>query len=294
MVIGHHPHVVQETEWYKDKFIAYSLGNFIFDQYFSTETMRGLMVEATISKHTIKDTTLSIIELDSSKNKYQPKLIRPATEKDFLKTGSVAAQTCPSEKSAATNLWHAPVGPDLDIGTYIPKNLIPLNNRINVQTTASCLTEDAANALITMVNDMSEKGLSIIMTSGFRSRNTQEIIHQSSTTTQEALTDSTKYPSVALPGHSEHQLGVAVDLKSGNDPTESYDRFKESLEYAWLTENAWKYGFVQSYQIGKESITGYIAEPWHWRYVGKEYAQAIRDQNITPYEYLKTQETNTE
>lgn len=287
MVIGHHPHVVQETEWYKDKFIAYSLGNFIFDQYFSDATMQGLMVEAEIQKDLIKNITLSIIELDPKENKYQPQSIRPATEKDFLKTGSVAAQTCPAPKNAEVDKWLFPVGPGFDIGTYVPKNLTPLNNYINVQTTASCLTEQAAAALITMVNDMSSKGLSLIMTSGFRTRGTQEHLFASSSTTQAALNDPTKFPSVAAPGTSEHQLGVAVDFKSGNDPTASYDRFRTSPEYRWLVENAANYGFIQSYQDGKESITGYIGEPWHWRYVGTEHAKKIIESDLTTYEYLQ-------
>jgi poly-gamma-glutamate synthesis protein (capsule biosynthesis protein) len=287
MVIGHHPHVVQETEWYKDKFIAYSLGNFIFDQYFSKETMRGLMVEAEIEKDLVKNVTLSIIELDPTTNKYQPKTIQPATEKDFLKTGSVAAQTCPAPKNAEVNKWLFPVGPGFDIGTYVPKNLTPLNNHINVQTTSSCLTEPTAMALIAMVNDMSSKGLSLIMTSGFRTRGTQEHLFASSSTTQAALNDPTKFASVAAPGTSEHQLGVAVDFKSGNDPAASYDRFGTSPEYRWLVENAAEYGFIQSYQHGKESITGYIGEPWHWRYVGKEHAQAINESSLTAYEYLQ-------
>jgi LAS superfamily LD-carboxypeptidase LdcB len=287
MVIGHHPHVVQETEYYKDKFIAYSLGNFIFDQYFSDATMQGLLVDAEIEQHSIKSISLKIIELDKTGNKYQPKEIRDATDADFLKKGVVAAQTCPAAKDATTDKWLEPVGPDMDIGNYIPKNLIPLNNRINVQTSASCLTETTANALITMEQDMADQGLKIIMTSGFRSRNTQETIHDSSTTTLEAANDPTKYPSVAKPGRSEHQLGTALDMKSGSDPAFSYDNFKNSAEYAWLTANAYKYGFIQSYTIGTESITGYIPESWHWRYVGIDHAKAIREQGITTYEYLK-------
>lgn len=287
MVIGHHPHVVEETETYKGKFIAYSMGNFIFDQYFSDATMQGLLVDAVIEKHTIKSVTLKIIELDKTGNKYQPKEIRDATDTDFLKKGVVTAQTCPAAQNATTDKWLEPVGPDMDIGNYIPKDLIPLNNRINVQTTASCLTETAANALITMEQDMADKGLKLIMTSGFRSRNTQETIHDSSTTTLEAANDPTKYPSVAKPGHSEHQLGTALDMKSGSDPAFSYDNFKNSAEYAWLVAHAYKYGFIQSYKTGTESITGYIPEPWHWRYVGIDNAQAIHDQGITTYEYLQ-------
>jgi D-alanyl-D-alanine carboxypeptidase len=163
--------------------------------------------------------------------------------------------------------------------------LIPLDNRINVKTTASCLTESAANALITMADDMEDVGLKLIMTSGFRSRNTQEYVKDTSDAAHTGT--PSEYPSVAIPGHSEHQLGVAVDLKSGSDPAFSYDNFKDSAEYAWLVKNSYKYGFIQSYKPGTESITGYIAEPWHFRYVGIDNAKAIHDQNITTYEYLQ-------
>ena len=285
MVIGHHPHVIEATEWYKDKFIAYSMGNFIFDQYFSNATMHGLMVDTVISPTEKSKVTLKIVELNKDGAKYQPKDIRDATDADFITKGVVAAQTCPSAQDATVDKWLYPVGPDLDIGNYIPKDLIPLDNRINVKTSASCLVEPAANALITMVDDMEKVGLKIIMTSGFRSRNTQESVKENSDAVH-AGTPS-EYPSVAIPGHSEHQLGVAVDLKSGSDAAFSYDNFKDSAEYIWMVKNAYKYGFIQSYKPGTEAITGYITEPWHFRYVGIDNAKAIQDQGITTYEYLK-------
>jgi len=287
MVIGHHPHVIEATEWYKDKFIAYSMGNFIFDQYFSDPTMQGLIVDAVIAPDKKTQVTLKILELSKDGNKYQPKLIRDATDEDFITKGVVAAQTCPAAVAATKDLWLAPVGPTLDIGNYIPKGLIPMDNRINVKTTASCLTETTGNALITMVHAMEKEKLSVIMTSGFRSRATQTAVHDASPTTAEAAKDPSKYPSVALPGHSEHQLGVAIDLKSATDPTFSYDNFKNSAEYAWLIEHAYEYGFIQSYQPGTESITGYIAEPWHFRYVGIDYAKKIHKEGITTYEFLR-------
>lgn len=284
MVIGHHPHVIQATEWYKDKFIAYSLGNFIFDQYFSDATMQGLVVDAVIDPNKKTEVTLKVVELSKDGNKYQPKEIRDATDADFIIKGVVAAQTCPSSKDAETDKWLTPIGPDLDIGNYVPKNLIPLDNRINVKTTASCLTETAANALIAMVDDMEQEGLKIILTSGFRSRSTQEYVKGKSDTTN---TTPSSYPSVALPGRSEHQLGTAIDLKSGSDPAFSYDNFKNSKEYSWLVQHAHEYGFIQSYQEGTEAITGYIPEAWHYRYVGKDHAKEIRKQGITTYEFLK-------
>ncbi|MDQ5949648.1 MAG: gamma-polyglutamate biosynthesis protein CapA, partial [Patescibacteria group bacterium] len=66
-IIGHHPHVEQATEWYKEKFIAYSLGNFVFDQYFSPETMKGLAIELSLSQ----DTNLyTVKKFDVSLSKY--------------------------------------------------------------------------------------------------------------------------------------------------------------------------------------------------------------------------------
>ena len=93
---------------------------------------------------------------------------------------------------------------------------------------------------------------------------------------------------VAKPEHSEHQLGTVLDFKSGSDASFVLDAFKKSPEYTWLDNHAAEYGFVRSYPDDKELITGYKAEPWHWRYVGVENATTIKSRNITPYEYLKS------
>lgn len=83
----------------------------------------------------------------------------------------------------------------------------------------------------------------------------------------------------ARPGHSEHQTGFAVDINS------LYTTFENSAEYAWLKNNAHKYGFIERYKKGSEHITGYAYEPWHYRYVGVDAATAIHEQNITFEEY---------
>lgn len=72
LVIGHHPHVIQESEWYKGKFIQYSLGNLIFDQYFSSETMQGLLLEVEIDKNELISIKKNLVQLDST---YRPKSI---------------------------------------------------------------------------------------------------------------------------------------------------------------------------------------------------------------------------
>ena len=84
---------------------------------------------------------------------------------------------------------------------------------------------------------------------------------------------------VALPGTSEHQLGIAVDINA--------DKSKNTNDevYAWLAENAYKYGFILRYPLGKQEITGTSYEPWHYRYVGVEVAQEIFEQEICLEEY---------
>ena len=95
------------------------------------------------------------------------------------------------------------------------------------------------------------------------------------------------FPSVAKPEHSEHQLGTALDFRSGSGVEFTLEAFGKSPEYVWLAEHAHEYGFVRSYPNGKESVTGYQAEPWHWRYVGIDHATQIKTAGITLYEHLK-------
>lgn len=86
---------------------------------------------------------------------------------------------------------------------------------------------------------------------------------------------------VALPGTSEHQLGIAVDINA--------DKSKCSNEevYTWLAENAYKYGFILRYPMGKHEITGTSYEPWHYRYVGVETAREIYEKQICLEEYME-------
>ncbi len=85
---------------------------------------------------------------------------------------------------------------------------------------------------------------------------------------------------LAIPGTSEHQLGIAVDINA--------DKEKSSNEevYEWLAENAYKYGFILRYPQSKEDITGTAYEPWHYRYVGEEAAEEIFNRQICLEEYF--------
>ena len=88
----------------------------------------------------------------------------------------------------------------------------------------------------------------------------------------------------AKPGHSEHQSGLAVDVEGSN---KDYDNFIDTKEYIWMKDNAHKYGFILRYPKGKEHITGFKYEPWHYRYVGVNVATYLYQNNLTLEEYLK-------
>ena len=91
---------------------------------------------------------------------------------------------------------------------------------------------------------------------------------------------------VAIPGTSEHQMGIAVDINADKTVNSS------DAVYTWLAENAYKYGFIKRYPSDKTDITGVINEPWHYRYVGKEAAKEIYSQGICLEEYIDELDRN--
>ena len=93
----------------------------------------------------------------------------------------------------------------------------------------------------------------------------------------------------AQPGHSEHQLGTAVDLKTFGQP--DVDAGWDSTPTGrWIFENAYRFGFVQSYPQGKTGVTCYAHEPWHYRYLGRDVAEAVHASGLTLREFLWNQQ----
>lgn len=92
----------------------------------------------------------------------------------------------------------------------------------------------------------------------------------------------------ARPGHSEHQLGTALDFRSADSLTAPWDYadWGKTDPGAWMRENSWRYGFVLSFPFGLEEETCYDYEPWHFRYVGREIAAAIHASGVSPRRYL--------
>jgi len=137
---------------------------------------------------------------------------------------------------------------------------------------------DAAQALEEMYADAKENDkLKLTSVSGYRSYSKQENIYNNKLNRVGSKEKADEY--VARPGASEHQLGLAMDVgeKGKTNLTEAFANYGGGK---WIRENSWKYGFILRYDREWEEITGYKFEPWHVRYVGKEYAEMLHEQNI--------------
>lgn len=149
-----------------------------------------------------------------------------------------------------------------------------------------------ANAVRKMLADAQEAGLHVQICSAYRSVERQKQVFGQSM--KERVKDGMSYweayeetaLNVALPGTSEHALGLALDLIS-NQYSELDERQEDTAEAKWLAENCHKYGFILRYPPEKTNITGIIYEPWHYRYVGEEHATIIMGRGITLEEYLQ-------
>lgn len=135
----------------------------------------------------------------------------------------------------------------------------------------------AVAALYEMFHAAQQEGITLFVKSGFRRYIDQYYVYND-WVAQDGQVNADRYS--ARPGHSEHQSGLAFDL---NDVSQA---FAFSPEGIWLANNCHKYGFIIRYPQGKEHITGYIYEPWHVRYLGKELSQKVYDSGLCLEEYL--------
>lgn len=126
-------------------------------------------------------------------------------------------------------------------------------------------------------------GLPLIVDSGYRSYNYQQVVLNALIKEK----GGEAYKLVALPGTSEHQTGLAVDFAYYENGIYNDDVKEDDEEAIWLKNNCWKYGFILRYPKGKEHITGYKFEPWHFRFVGPKLAKKIYEENITLEEYYQ-------
>lgn len=144
------------------------------------------------------------------------------------------------------------------------------------------LKEDVYDKFKEMFNAAKKEDLTIIINSSYRDYDYQEELwNRYSNLNGDEWADSY----AARAGSSEHQTGLAIDVTTYN--VKEQGDFEETEEFKWMQENAYKYGFILRYPKGKENITGYSYESWHYRYVGEKVAEEIHNLDITFDEYYE-------
>ena len=139
------------------------------------------------------------------------------------------------------------------------------------------LRKEAAAAWDDLFEAASKDGIAMYVVSSFRSEDYQESLYNSY-----LAVDPNAATYSAFPRSSEHELGLAVDISYDY---ELHEDLQESELGRWMEENSYRYGWVVRYPEGKENITKYIYEPWHYRYVGKELASYLHQNDLTLEEY---------
>ncbi|MEC1525861.1 M15 family metallopeptidase [Neobacillus niacini] len=140
----------------------------------------------------------------------------------------------------------------------------------------------AAEAVNQLFADAKAEGISLLGVSAYRSHATQTTLFNYYVN-RDGYEKARTYS--ALPGTSEHETGLSIDVTGKNGKCAAENCFGGTKEAIWLEQNAAEYGFIIRYPKGKESITGYQYEPWHLRFVGKELALEITSKGITLEEF---------
>lgn len=172
---------------------------------------------------------------------------------------------------------------------YIPKNMYIVDNNENnfrnylIDNIKPMLRIEVKPYIEKLIYDANNNGINIIVDSAFRSGNYQQMILDKLISEK----GNEAYKLIALPGASEHQTGLAVDFAIYENDIYNDDIKEDDKEAIWLKDNAWKYGFILRYPKGKEDITGFNFEPWHYRFVGLELALELYQTNQTLEEYKK-------
>jgi LAS superfamily LD-carboxypeptidase LdcB len=164
---------------------------------------------------------------------------------------------------------------------YIPSNLrevnVPKFKYMELQDHVALKVEE-------MFADAKEAGYELYFNSGYRSYKYQESIF-SRRVKKYGFEEATKI--IAIPGQSEHQTGLALDVTCEAISYDLNRTFENTNEFQWLINNCYKYGFILRYRKNKEDITKYVYEPWHYRYIGDvNIAKEIMDKGLVLEEYL--------
>ncbi len=167
---------------------------------------------------------------------------------------------------------------------YVPTNLVKIDSSLISVNFSHELRTDAYEALKDLYCKALKAGYKMRILSGYRSYTEQQqlfnfYVSKYGKEWAEQIDDK--------PGESEHQLGLCIDVGLASGECDLDSCFASSGLYSWLHENAYKYGFIERYPEGKQSVTGIIYSPWHYRYVGKDMAEKIYISGLTMEEFFE-------
>lgn len=262
---------------------ALALGAFVSEQHESEE---GREVESlyTAEEQAFLDTLAALAHYDSTREaRYLAYLDRDDytaeqvlrivnTDNDLVRFDDAVEADTEDGLLILVNKYHY-----LD-KSYVPDGLTDVEPLYS--TAGGQLTEEASTAFSALVEALwAETGLHLVNASPYRSYATQKRLYQGYCK-KDGQAKADRYS--ARPGYSEHQTGLALDVTA---PGGTLSGFRKTEQFAWMKDNAHRFGFILRYGDGMEYITGYKYEPWHYRYVGVEAATVIYENSLTLEEY---------
>lgn len=213
----------------------------------------------------------------NSQNKSEGRDLENSSE-DVVFTVPAKLDTTPSSITALVNK-------ELRLpAEYIPEDLVIPNVYFNFKhfDEKKQMRAEAAKALEELFDGAANEDIALCGVSGYRSYQRQYEIFTNNVRTK-GMDHTSKYS--AVPGYSEHQTGLSIDVSSKSVNYRLDSSFAETAEGKWLAENAHHYGYIIRFPEGKSKITGYSYEPWHIRYVGKDLATFLYKNDLTLEEY---------
>ena len=210
-----------------------------------------------------------------------------------VQTAENPAETTAQASAAAESVPEAAEEADWRLLLVNPWNKLPEGYTVELKSLANGLKVDAriCDDLSAMLGACFDAGLHPVVCSAYRSNATQQRLHNNKIARlmaagygrEAAVQEAGRW--VAAPGTSEHQTGMALDIVSYSYQNLTRKQ-EETAEQKWLMEHCWEYGFILRYPSDKCEITGIGYEPWHYRYVGRDTAMAIRESGLCLEEYL--------
>ena len=161
---------------------------------------------------------------------------------------------------------------------YRPESLAQIDDEYLAEDESLTVDKRVWPYLEDLLADAQDDGIDLLVTSAYRPFGQQASLNQRYTRTFGEGANQFS----AQQGYSEHQLGTAVDFTTPNVNGQLTQEFANTKAFAWLQDNAYKYGFILSYPRGNQF---YIFEPWHWRFVGEKLAEDLEDEGANFYEW---------